>query len=76
MELSRILERVVGIGIRGGWAELQDTPLQLPNIQLFKPPPHAPYDSETSPSSSLDDDRIDKDSPQSDPPDSKDGPSS
>ncbi|CAA7260931.1 unnamed protein product [Cyclocybe aegerita] len=33
-ELSRILERVVEIGLRGGWAEFQDTPLQLPRIQL------------------------------------------
>ncbi|KAF8959761.1 optic atrophy 3 protein-domain-containing protein [Flammula alnicola] len=33
-ELVRILERVVEIGLRGGWAEFQDTPLQLPRIQL------------------------------------------
>ncbi|KII89453.1 hypothetical protein PLICRDRAFT_109425 [Plicaturopsis crispa FD-325 SS-3] len=33
-ELARILERVVEIGLRGGWAEFQDTPLQLPRIQL------------------------------------------
>lgn len=36
-ELSRILERVVEIGLRGGWAEFQDTPLQIPRIKL--PPP-------------------------------------
>lgn len=36
-ELSRILERIVEIGLRGGWVELQDTPLQLPRIQI---PPH------------------------------------
>ncbi|KAF5386864.1 hypothetical protein D9615_002084 [Tricholomella constricta] len=33
-ELSRILERVVEIGLRGGWAEFEDTPLQIPRIQL------------------------------------------
>ncbi|KAJ3537062.1 hypothetical protein NM688_g6741 [Phlebia brevispora] len=33
-ELSRILERVVEIGLRGGWAEFEDTPLLLPKIQL------------------------------------------
>ncbi|KAF8256360.1 hypothetical protein EI94DRAFT_1767792 [Lactarius quietus] len=32
-ELARILDRVVEIGLRGGWAELQDTPLQIPRIQ-------------------------------------------
>ena len=33
-ELTRILERIVDIGLRGGWAELQDTPLQIPRIEL------------------------------------------
>ena len=33
-ELARILERVVEIGLRGGWAEFEGTPLQLPRIQL------------------------------------------
>ncbi|TFK27093.1 OPA3-domain-containing protein [Coprinopsis marcescibilis] len=33
-ELSRILERVVEVGLRGGWAEFQDTPIQLPRVQL------------------------------------------
>ncbi|KAI0294653.1 optic atrophy 3 protein-domain-containing protein [Multifurca ochricompacta] len=33
-ELARILDRVVEIGSRGGWAELQDTPLQFPRIHL------------------------------------------
>ena len=46
-ELARILERVVEIGLRGGWAEFQDTPLLLPRIQLA---PHQP-----TPSSSPDD---------------------
>ncbi|KDQ59828.1 hypothetical protein JAAARDRAFT_33401 [Jaapia argillacea MUCL 33604] len=33
-ELTRILERVVEIGLRGGWAEFEDTPLAIPRIQL------------------------------------------
>ena len=33
-ELGRILERVVEIGLRGGWAEFEETPLMLPRIQL------------------------------------------
>ncbi|KAH9842450.1 OPA3-domain-containing protein [Rhodofomes roseus] len=36
-ELARILERVVEIGLRGGWAEFESTPLQLPRIQLARP---------------------------------------
>jgi hypothetical protein len=38
-ELSRILLRVVDIGLRGGWAEFEDHPIQLPHLQLdhFKP---------------------------------------
>ncbi|EPS98368.1 hypothetical protein FOMPIDRAFT_1037540 [Fomitopsis schrenkii] len=36
-ELARILERVVEIGLRGGWAEFEGTPLQLPRIQLTRP---------------------------------------
>ncbi|CDO71919.1 hypothetical protein BN946_scf184940.g66 [Trametes cinnabarina] len=35
-ELARILQRVVEIGLRGGWAEFQDTPLALPRIELVK----------------------------------------
>jgi len=38
-ELSRILDHVVEIGLRGGWAELQDTPLQVPRITLDVPQP-------------------------------------
>ncbi|KAJ3505424.1 hypothetical protein NMY22_g17591 [Coprinellus aureogranulatus] len=37
-ELARILERVVEIGLRGGWAEFEGTPLQLPRIQLTARP--------------------------------------
>ncbi|KAH7918568.1 OPA3-domain-containing protein, partial [Leucogyrophana mollusca] len=33
-ELARILERVVEIGLRGGWAEFEDTPLKVPRVQL------------------------------------------
>ncbi|EKM56117.1 uncharacterized protein PHACADRAFT_145226 [Phanerochaete carnosa HHB-10118-sp] len=36
-ELTRILERVVEIGLRGGWAEFEGTPLTLPRIQLNPP---------------------------------------
>lgn len=41
-ELSRILERIVEIGLLGGWVELQDTPLQLSGIQI--PPLRHPSD--------------------------------
>jgi len=47
-KLSRILEQVVEIGLRGGWGELQDTPLQIPRIQL---PPHLTSSSSISSSS-------------------------
>ena len=36
-KLARLLEQVVEIGLRGCWGEFQDTPLQMPRIQL---PPH------------------------------------
>ena len=39
-ELGRILERVVEIGLRGGWAEFEGTPLMLPRIQLAPPINH------------------------------------
>jgi len=45
-KLSRILEQVVEIGLRGGWEELQDTPLQIPRIKL---PPHLGSSSSISP---------------------------
>ncbi|KAH9053755.1 hypothetical protein EDB87DRAFT_1689997, partial [Lactarius vividus] len=48
-ELARILDRVVDIGLRGGWAELQDTPLQIPRIQL-NIPRLASTENEQSPS--------------------------
>ncbi|KAG6327385.1 hypothetical protein ID866_11704 [Astraeus odoratus] len=33
-ELARIVERMVEIGLRGGWAEFEGTPLQVPRIDL------------------------------------------
>ncbi|KAF7791048.1 hypothetical protein EIP86_002008 [Pleurotus ostreatoroseus] len=44
-ELARILERVVEIGLRGGWAEFEETPLALPRIQLT---PRRPDDQPAS----------------------------
>jgi len=37
-ELTRILERIVEIGLRGGWAEFEGTPLSLPRISLSGQP--------------------------------------
>ncbi|KAI0317383.1 optic atrophy 3 protein-domain-containing protein [Amylostereum chailletii] len=48
-ELTRILERVVDIGIRGGWMDAQDTPLQVPRIHT--PSPTAASSSSPPPSS-------------------------
>ncbi|KAF8999929.1 hypothetical protein BDZ89DRAFT_1170505 [Hymenopellis radicata] len=41
-ELQRILQRVVEIGLRGGWAEFEETPLQLPRVTTVSLP--APHD--------------------------------
>jgi len=54
-ELTRILERIVEIGLRGGWAEFEDTPLALPRIELVPPSQRsraqsAPSDSSSTPS--------------------------
>ncbi|KAH8992213.1 optic atrophy 3 protein-domain-containing protein [Lactarius akahatsu] len=57
-ELARILDRVVDIGLRGGWAELQDTPLQIPRIQL-NIPRLASTESEPSPSSTESNTKLD-----------------
>lgn len=46
-ELSRILERIVEIGLRGGWAEFEDTPLAIPRVQLA--PPREQSSSQESP---------------------------
>ncbi|KAF5343569.1 hypothetical protein D9758_012972 [Tetrapyrgos nigripes] len=58
-ELARILERVVEIGLRGGWSELEQTPLRLPRIDLSS--------SLSSPSSESDSESLsnDTDSPPS-----------
>ncbi|KAJ7198550.1 OPA3-domain-containing protein [Mycena pura] len=53
-ELARIMERIVEFGLRGGWAEFEGTPLQLPRIQLVPPQQDAhidPDDSGSSPAS-------------------------
>jgi optic atrophy 3 protein len=48
-ELGRILERIVEIGLRGGWAEFEETPLMLPRIQLVPPIVHSfPVDVDNS----------------------------
>ncbi|TDL18526.1 OPA3-domain-containing protein [Rickenella mellea] len=51
-ELSRILERVVEIGLRGGWAEFEDTPLKIPRIELSRSPRQDSTSSPSEPSSS------------------------
>ncbi|KAH7908367.1 optic atrophy 3 protein-domain-containing protein [Hygrophoropsis aurantiaca] len=33
-ELERIVERMVEIGLRGGWVEFEGTPLMVPKVQL------------------------------------------
>ncbi|KAL4065102.1 optic atrophy 3 protein-domain-containing protein [Scleroderma citrinum] len=38
-ELARIVARVVEIGLRGGWAEFEDTPLRVPRVDLVPAPP-------------------------------------
>lgn len=40
-ELGRILERVVEIGLRGRWAEFEETSLMLPRIQLVPQVTHS-----------------------------------
>jgi len=59
-ELGRILERVVEIGLRGGWAEFEGTPLMLPRIQFAPPVDHT---SSVDDSSSTDSSRSTSDSP-------------
>ncbi|KAJ7270125.1 OPA3-domain-containing protein [Mycena haematopus] len=36
-ELTRLTQRIVEFGLRGGWAEFEGTPLQLPRMQLVPP---------------------------------------
>ncbi|RPD55701.1 OPA3-domain-containing protein [Lentinus tigrinus ALCF2SS1-7] len=62
-ELARILQRVVEIGLRGGWAEFEGTPVPLPFIDLTKKPPNPPsYPLDSSSGSQ------DASSPPTDPP--------
>ncbi|KAG6889161.1 hypothetical protein C0995_003339 [Termitomyces sp. Mi166 len=56
-ELSRVLQRIVEIGLRGGWAEFEEKPLQIPRIQLNPTPAdkssqNIPADAPDTPSSS------------------------
>ncbi|KAH7890153.1 optic atrophy 3 protein-domain-containing protein [Phlebopus sp. FC_14] len=37
-ELARIVERMVEIGLRGGWAEFESTPLKVPRVELVPEP--------------------------------------
>ena len=53
-ELTRILERVVSIGLRGGWAELEDTPLALPRMQFVPQSSPASLESSSSPDTPAD----------------------
>jgi hypothetical protein len=47
-ELTRVLDRVVEIGLRGRWIEFQDTPLRIPRLELsgrsHDKPPNPPRD--------------------------------
>ena len=47
-ELARILQRVVEIGLRGGWAEFEGTPLPLPHIDITHRPPPSPSSESSS----------------------------
>ncbi|KAL1713148.1 OPA3-domain-containing protein, partial [Schizophyllum commune] len=47
-KLTRILERVVEIGLRGGWAEFEGDPVKIPRIGLLP----SPDGSSTSPDGS------------------------
>ncbi|CCM04563.1 uncharacterized protein FIBRA_06744 [Fibroporia radiculosa] len=66
-ELSRILERVVEIGLRGGWAEFEDTPLALPRIRLS---PTRSSEEPTSSPNAMDNATTDPLGTSSDPPSS------
>jgi len=54
-ELARIVERMLEIGLRGGWAEFEGTPLRIPRVELVPPslkPRAGSSDSDSSGSSS------------------------
>lgn len=51
-ELTRLTQRIVEFGLRGGWAEFEGTPLQLPRVQLVPPQNHIDLrDSDSDPPS-------------------------
>lgn len=56
-ELNNILNRLVNVGIRGGWAELNDTPLVVPQVRVVPPARR-----ESSPSDSSRDNPLDESS--------------
>lgn len=37
-ELNRVLNRIVDVGLRGGWAQLEETPLRIPKVGVVSPP--------------------------------------
>ncbi|KAJ7072843.1 OPA3-domain-containing protein [Mycena amicta] len=41
-ELTRTMSRIVEIGLRGGWAEFEGTPLQFPRVGLLPPQKDSP----------------------------------
>ncbi|KAG8922714.1 hypothetical protein FRC02_011672 [Tulasnella sp. 418] len=49
-DMAQILDRIVYIGLRGGWAELQDTPLKIPRTISTHPHPPPTPDSLSLPS--------------------------
>jgi hypothetical protein len=50
-ELSLVLEKVVQIGLRNSWTELQGTPLRVPQIQLRPEPPEPDRPASDEPTS-------------------------
>ncbi|KAI5119161.1 hypothetical protein M0805_008644 [Coniferiporia weirii] len=41
-ELNKVLGRMIDVGLRGGRAELEDTPLRLPQVRIVPVPPPPP----------------------------------
>ncbi|KAH8101981.1 OPA3-domain-containing protein [Phellopilus nigrolimitatus] len=51
-DLNRVLSRIIDVGLQGGWAELEDTPLRLPKVNVDPPtteeePPRSGPSSQT-----------------------------
>ncbi|EJD06200.1 OPA3-domain-containing protein [Fomitiporia mediterranea MF3/22] len=40
-ELTRVLNRIVDVGLRGGWAEFEDTSLRIPSNSITTPSPQS-----------------------------------